>query len=993
MFPESDDGNNIELGATLLTTTRGSVCNKKWLQWLYKKPTTSRANYEESTSPLSSVELRVTNDIAGIVKEKDLKSLLEFGGVGRVCDVLRGQIHHSSAEKITRNLGSSFFDFLWYTIKDNRCTVSLLLISALFSLAIGYMEEGLKYGWHDGVAIAFSVLLMLAFSSITSFWRHRKMMNKPTKRKGKEVKFNVKRGEVSQSVDLDLSASDIVVGDMMFLSPHDEVPADGLLVSHGILVLAKGIKKEKVDRDDNPFLIAGSEVIAGYGQMIVTSVRNESDFAEMNCSMSSHFEKRGLLEKLIEKPISYLDKASLFIFTLVAFVVFIHQICEKDGDGDGLPDMKVSVGLLMELLENILLRPRGRISILACVFTAAILFVQHGMPRMVTFSLHYHINDVVPDEEAVFNDLSACTTMGLVTVICVDVSGRLISKPMEVSEIWMGEGETEICEVEGSETVVLDKLKEGVVLSIISPELSLSPRSSALVSWAETKCEMDTNSFIERFDIFKHNKLNSDKGGSGVLVKEVLGTEQVLHLHWSGSASTILETCSRYYDGQGECHAMGNQKIKFVQKIIEMEGSGLKPIAFAYRKTYLQVLEQDDLTLLALIGFKEKSRESIKSALQGVQNTGIKIKLISEDDIDLVEEIAYELGIEVPVGGHLEGKEFKDLHEGARFDEVDKAIAMGSFCAEDKLCMVNYLQDKGDVVAFIDQRLITRHASEVLKVADVGIVSLNSLRKKMDKGSCGITMTCFSALEPIVKAGRRKYHNIQKFIQLQLTVSISGLLITLITTIFTGNSPLTAIQMIWINVLMCLLGGLMMVMELSREEELAKQPCDRNQPIITMKILKNIVYQVLYQAFLCMILQFGGHITHSEKQVRKTMIFNTFLFCQLFNLLNNVYLLKKQGLKMIVQNLIFSVALGSCVVMQVLVIQYAKGLADCVPLNTAGWTICVLVSALSWVFEWILKSLPVIMHTNYATSSEPAGTELLFAPIMLQHQNLRNLPV
>jgi len=97
MFPESDDGNNIELGATLLTTTRGSVYNK---QRLYKNPTTSRANYEESTSPISSVELRVTNDIAGTVKEKDLKSLIEFGGVGRVCDVLRGQIHHSSAEVI-----------------------------------------------------------------------------------------------------------------------------------------------------------------------------------------------------------------------------------------------------------------------------------------------------------------------------------------------------------------------------------------------------------------------------------------------------------------------------------------------------------------------------------------------------------------------------------------------------------------------------------------------------------------------------------------------------------------------------------------------------------------------------------------------------------------------------------------------------------------------------------------------------------------------------
>lgn len=77
----------------------------------------------------------------------------------------------------------------------------MLLINALFSLAIGFMEEGIKYGWHDGVAIAFAVLLMLAVSSTTSFWRDRKMMNKPTKRNDKEVKFDVKRGEKSQSMD------------------------------------------------------------------------------------------------------------------------------------------------------------------------------------------------------------------------------------------------------------------------------------------------------------------------------------------------------------------------------------------------------------------------------------------------------------------------------------------------------------------------------------------------------------------------------------------------------------------------------------------------------------------------------------------------------------------------------------------------------------------------------------------------------------------------
>jgi hypothetical protein len=103
---------------------------------------------------------------------------------------------------------------------------------------------------------------------------------------------------------------------------------------------------------------------------------------------------------------------------------------------------------------------------------------------------------------------------------------------------------------------------------------------------------------------------------------------------------------------------------------------------------------------------------------------------------------------------------------------------------------------------------------------------------------------------------------------------------------------------------------------------------------------------------------------------------------------------EKQVFKMVVRNLNFSVAFGSCVVMQVLVSEYAKGLAHCIRLNAAGWTICVMVSALSWVFEWILKTiLPIIVGTNYASSLDTEETELLFAPIMLRHQTLQNPPV
>ena len=79
-----------------------------------------------------------------------------------------------------------------------------------------------------------------------------------------------------------------------------------------ILVLVEGMKNEKIDCEENPFLIAGSKVIEGHGRMIVTSVPNKSNLAEMKGSMGYHPEKRGLFENLIERPISNHDKASLF---------------------------------------------------------------------------------------------------------------------------------------------------------------------------------------------------------------------------------------------------------------------------------------------------------------------------------------------------------------------------------------------------------------------------------------------------------------------------------------------------------------------------------------------------------------------------------------------------------------------------------------------------------------------------------------------------------
>ncbi|KAG5081793.1 hypothetical protein JHK86_005858 [Glycine max] len=392
-------GANIELGATLLLTTTNNSRNSS-------SKSSVAIDLEEEEEEEEEKEERIRRDIARIVKEKDLKSLDDLGGVDSVSAVLCRQHQHSKKGTIDDDnttiplpaIETNLSKFLFNSCKFYRCTILVLLISAGLSFAIEFKQEEPKHG--------------------------------------------------------------------------DEVPADGLLASDGILVLAEPeATKIKHDRKGNPFLISGSKVIGGQGRMLATSVGTNTNLAE-----------------------------------------------RSDGNNSALPEMKgkVSIGLLMKALERAFLRPQGTVSILTRLVTVAILCVQHGMPLVVTVSLKYQTDKVVPNQDAVLNDLSACTTMGLVTVICIDVSDELISKPMEVSRVWMREKDISMVEGSKIDKTALDMLKQGIGLSVLAPEISLSSLSVSLVSWAETTWAVNMRSFTEeKFDILKHSNLNSGKKKEG----------------------------------------------------------------------------------------------------------------------------------------------------------------------------------------------------------------------------------------------------------------------------------------------------------------------------------------------------------------------------------------------------------------------------------------------------------------------------------------------
>ncbi|XVF31891.1 hypothetical protein REPUB_Repub17cG0033600 [Reevesia pubescens] len=313
--------------------------------------------------------------------------------------------------------------------------------------------------------------------------------------------------------------------------------------------------------------------------------------------------------------------------------------------------------------------------------------------------------------------------------------------------------------------------------------------------------------------------------------------------------------------------------------------------------------------------------------------------------------MAHELGIFNPASNSMaiEGKDVK-LTTAARMKEIS---VMGSCQLEDKIHILQRLKQGGHVVAFIGG--MTTTDTPALKEADVGITG-NTCSTKMTRENSDLVISSISSLSPILKIGGCAYRNIQTFTQIQLSASLSGLLVTLVTTIVLDESPITGIHLIWVNFIICILGGLMMVMEF-QGQELMNNPPARTESLLTKTMWRNVVIRVVSDAFYLLLLQFIGQaIIHMEKDV-KTMIFNGFTLCQLFNQFIPMGFAGSDSFVVMCSSRWFLMATGAVMAMQVLLVEFLKSLADYERLNVMQWGFCFIYAAYLCGFSLSVKCI------------------------------------
>nr|XP_025611233.1 calcium-transporting ATPase 9, plasma membrane-type isoform X1 [Arachis hypogaea]XP_025670963.1 calcium-transporting ATPase 9, plasma membrane-type-like isoform X1 [Arachis hypogaea] len=930
--------------------------------------------------------------LVSMFKDQNVLALQHYGGVRGLADILKsnpekgisGSDIDLSKRKIAfgtntypRKKGRSFWRFLWESWQD--LTLIILIIAAVVSLALGIKTEGLEHGWYDGGSITFAVFLVIIVTAVSDYRQSLQFKNLNAEKQN--IQLEVTRGGRT----IKLSIFDIVVGDVVPLKIGDQVPADGVLITgHSLAIDESSMTGEsKIVQKDHkaPFLMSGCKVADGVGTMLVTGVGINTEWGLLMASISEDNGEETPLQVRLNGVATFVGIVGLTVAVSVLAVLLGRYFSGNTKDVDGQVQFVAGKTSISDAVD-------GVIKLFTIAVTIVVVAVPEGLPLAVTltvicillviYSLAFSMRKMMADK-ALVRRLSACETMGSATTICSDKTGTLTLNQMTVVEAYAGRKKQDPPDDSSKlHPEVLSLINEGIAQNttgnVFVPkdggeaEISGSPTEKAILSWA-VKLGMNFDLTRSNSTVLHVFPFNSEKKRGGVALK--MGVSGV-HIHWKGAAEIVLGACTQYLDSNGQLQSIEKDKVFFTEAIEDMAVQSLRCVAIAYRPYELDKvpskqedldkwsLPEQELILLAIVGIKDPCRPGVKEAVRLCSQAGVKVRMVTGDNLNTAKAIALECGIlsskeEAVEPNIIEGKTFRELSEIEREQVAKKITVMGRSSPNDKLLLVQALRKLGEVVAVTGDGT---NDAPALHEADIGL-SMGIQGTEVAKESSDIIILDdnFASVVKVVRWGRSVYANIQKFIQFQLTVNVAALVINVVAAVSAGEVPLNAVQLLWVNLIMDTLGALALATEPPTDSLMRRSPVGRRESLITNVMWRNLVIQAVYQVTILLILNFGwqsinlGDDQDSKShslQVKNTLIFNTFVLCQIFNEFNARKIDQMNVFKGVTKNRLFMGIVGMTFVLQILIIEFLGKFTSTVRLDWKLWLFSLGIGIISW---------------------------------------------
>ena len=944
------------------------------------------------------------------LEAEDVLDHLKVAGNGLTTREAQKRLEQYGPNQLKEAPRPTFLQMLWEQL--NNFVVILLIVASVISALLGDYVEA---------AAIMAIVVLNSVLGIVQEQRAEEALAALKKLAAPDAQV------IRDGHRVSVPSYELVPGDLVFLESGNFVPADiRLLEAVNLRVEEASLTGESLavqknaatvldkdvplgDRKNTAFM--GTVVSYGRGRGVVTSTGMHTQLGLIATMLQNVEVEETPLQRRLDQLGKSLSIAALFLVAIVFIVALINNTNINELFTGPLGYVKEYVG---EITETFII-----------AISLAIAAVPEGLPAVVTISLALGMREMIK-RHALIRKLSSVETLGSATVICSDKTGTLTQNEMTVTRLWV---DGQFITVTGTGYAPYgDFLVDGKKVVVSKYPAALTTLWLGLLnndSSLETTGEEDSQKTYRIVGDPTEGALvvaAAKAGAAYVAIKEAYPRENEVpfdserkrmitihdvaaprpedpspftnenHKDWDviavkGAPDVVLELCTHYQDIHDKPQPLGDAaRARILAANDEMTKDALRVLGLAYRVTKdvpdnperikAEDLEKE-LVFVGLVGMIDPARAEVKPALQNAREAGIRTVMITGDYPNTARAIAETIGMlqhgrKVMTGGQLDATSDEELNK-----VIEDVAVFARVSPEHKMRIVDALQANGEVVAMTGDGV---NDAPAIKRADIGVaMGITGTDVAKETADMVLTDDNYASIVAAVEQGRIIYSNIRKFVFFLLSSNVAEIMIIFLATLAGLPAPLTAIQLLWLNLITDGAPALALAVEKGDPDIMQQKPRAKTEPIVNRSMMLGLVIQTIAQtgavltAFVLGLiwhLEAGASVTGNalayvlqhdwrgiDVQTAETMAFVTLSLCELFR----AYTVRSERASIfkigIFSNRYMQYAVGLSLLLLLLVtaVPFLQPIFNTHFLNTTEWTVVLGLGIVPAIAEEITK--------------------------------------
>ena len=739
---------------------------------------------------------------------------------------------------------------------------------------------------------------------------------------------------IRERKEIIIHSAEIVVGDIVVLNQGEKIQADGEIISGRIFVDQSALNGESVevkkeaDKDKSFELSSetrvfrGSVITSGNGIMRVLRVGGETFFGKVAKEVQAETRESPLKLRLSSLA-RLISRIGYFAAGLVGGFYLFSAVVVNNG---------YSADKILAFISDFPTFGSVLIRTLTLMITVVVVAAPEGLPMMITVVLSANMKRMISDNILV-KKLVGIETAGSLNILFTDKTGTLTYGRMRVDRIITASGSCK--NINGFN-------KKGALYKnlLLSARYNTEVVDNDLSKNTANSTDKAIFSFFENCDEIKATVRSKESFSSEKKYSSVTLDDGRTYL--KGAPEVILSNCQYSLCDNGELLSFNPVDLETEYRSAMSRGE--RVVAICMRES-----RRGEYIFLGLAVIKDKVRKGTREAVLAVDKAGIQVVMVTGDSKETALNIAKECGVIKDGRGELvlSGAELSKMSD----DEVKKILprlrVLARALPSDKTRLVRLSQECDLVVGMTGDGI---NDAPALKLSDVGFGMGSGTEIAKSASDIVILDDSFLAISKTVLYGRTIFKSIRKFITFQLIMNLTACGVSLVGQFVGIDTPITIIQMLWINIIMDTLGGLAFAGEPPLDYYMLEPPKRRDEPIISSEMLKRIFVQGAFSLCVCVFFltapafrRFYNY--YYDPSAFFTAFYALFVFLGIFNCLGarseRLWLFSNVS-----KNKIFIIIMLLISIIQIIMIYQGGAVFRCVPL-----TVKQLLFALSLAFS------------------------------------------